>query len=320
MMVRSVQLSLCGVVLLGVSACGTMETAAPVTPVLHPTIAHERVFQTPEAAVDALVTAARNEQREELVQILGPKGKKLVYSGDKVADQNGRSRFAASFDAEHSLEQQKDGSYTLIVGEHEWPMPIPLVPVKGGWQWDTDAGDDEIINRRIGRNELSVIEVCRSYVEAQQEYGEMHPVGHHGRHIYAQHLISEKGKRDGLYWPVRDGEKESPLGPLIAKARAEGYDGKERKSIPYHGYYYKILREQGPHAPEGAESYINKHGHMTRGFALIAIPARYGNSGIMTFIVNDDGIVYQKNLGRNTDKIVREITAYDPDKSWTVVE
>lgn len=315
-------LALSGAALLVSACCDTQSLPPPSSATLRAADPHELVFQTPQEAVETLVGATRNDQTELMVKILGPKSKKLVYSGDKVADNAGRDKFVAAYDEAHELVRQNPDRDVLQVGANEWPMPIPLDMVQGGWQWNTAAGADEIINRRIGKNELNVIGVARSYVEAQNEYGDLHPVGKQGHHEYAQLLVSEKGKRDGLYWPVKEGEQESPLGPLVAKARAEGYADKDGhpQHAPYHGYFYKILKSQGAHAAGGAKDYTDKKGHMTRGFAFLAFPANYGNSGIMTFIISDNGIVYEKNLGPDTGKIAPFIAAYDPDTSWKVVE
>jgi hypothetical protein len=308
----------CGLLLL--SACCTTPPAPPPS-ALRAADPHEEVFQMPGDAVDALITANRNDDPAGIVKVLGPKAKKLVYSGDKIADQHMRARFLTAYDQAHELVQQNPDRDVLQVGEDEWPMPIPLDMVKTGWQWNTAAGYDEIINRRIGKNELNAIGVARAYVEAQDEYGDMHSFDH-GKHAYAQKLLSDKGQRDGLYWPVKDGEPESPLGPLVAHARAEGYVAKDGQTQyePYRGYFFKVLTEQGPHARGGAKNYANKTGAMTRGFALIAYPAKYGDSGIMTFIVNQHGIVHEKNLGPDTTTIASDITAYDPDGSWKMVE
>jgi hypothetical protein len=252
--------------------------------------------------------------------MLGPEGAKLIHSGDPVADRHGRTRFIAAYDEAHKLELDGDSKAILIVGTDQWPLPIPLVREHARWRFDTKAGADEILNRRIGRNELSVIEVCRAYVAAQREYAAKR-LGSGGSPEYAQHFMSTIGQRDGLYWPVKAGEEESPLGPLIARARAAGYrpGTPHVKPRPYYGYYFRILTQQGQIAPGGARKYI-VNGHMTGGFALIAYPATYADSGIMTFIVNQDGIVYQKNLGPATTHIAQQITQYDPDLSWQASE
>ncbi len=280
--------------------------------------ASQQTFATPTAAIDALIAANRGNHLRKLLAILGPEGAKLIHSGDPVADQRGRGLFVAAYDAAHKLERDGDSKAVLIVGADEWPLPIPLVRKHARWHFDTKAGADEILNRRIGRNELSVIEVCRAYATAQREYAAM-KLGPGGSVEYAQHFMSKFGERDGLYWPVKPGEEESPLGLLIARARAAGYrpGTPHPKPRPYYGYYFHILTQQGPNAPGGVKNYV-VDGHMTGGFALIAYPATYGDSGIMTFIVNQDGIVYQRNFGPDTPRIAAAITQYDPDGSWQV--
>jgi hypothetical protein len=273
-------------------------------------------FPTPEKAVEALVFATRNNHTTELVKILGPESKRLVYSGDDVADNAAREKFTAAYDKAHKMEEVSSDRVILDVGEEEWPMPIPLVHAQDGWRFDTKAGEQEILNRRIGRDELNVIEVCRAYVEAQRDFAALNP-----QHEYAQTIQSTAGKHDGLFWEVKDGERESPLGPLIASATAEGYEPTSAldKRVPYHGYYYKILKSQGEHAAGGKVDYI-VNGHMANGFALIAYPATYGDSGVMTFIVNQNGIVYETNLGPQTPGLVGHVTQYDPDASWRIVQ
>ena len=273
-------------------------------------------FATADQAVDALVAAVRKGDAEQTIRVLGPNGEKLVHSGDKVADREGRERFVKAYDAAHRVELQGEEAATLVVGPENWSLPIPLVRRNNRWHFDTVASAQKIIDRRVGRNELSVIEVCRAYVVAQREYAAEDRLGD-GLHEYAQKFASSAGRRDGLYWEA-SGAEQSPLGPLVARAHAEGYGNDEHgfKPSPYHGYYYHILTRQGPHAPGGAKDYV-VDGHMTRGYAMIAFPARWGDSGIMTFIVNHDGIVFQKNLGPDTKPLARAITEYDPDPSWS---
>ena len=281
-----------------------------------------RDFPSPDAAAAALAAAAHADDARALVGILGSGGRKLVYSGDRVADQHGRAQFAAAYDASHTIELQGDAKAILVIGQNEWPFPIPLVKRGASWRFDTKAGAQEILNRRIGRNELSAIQVVRAYVDAQLDYASADRQAD-GLREYAQHFMSSPGKHDGLYWPAAAGEPESPIGPLVADARAQGYGpaakgetAQPHRPQPYHGYYYKILTRQGPHAPGGALDYV-VNGHMIGGFALVAYPAKWGDSGIMTFIVNQDGVVYQKNLGPRTATLARAIAEYDPDPSWT---
>jgi hypothetical protein len=281
-----------------------------------PVCAQEQ-FNTPEEAVGALVSAAKAADAEAILAVLGPDGQEIISSGDPVADNNTREQFVAAYDAKHAIEFEGNGTQTLIIGDDDWPFPIPLTNNAGKWQFDTKAGLDEILSRRIGRNELSAIQVAQAYVQAQNEYAVLDPAGL-GRGVYAQRIVSRPGKKDGLYWPTTEGETPSPLGDLAAKASAEGYKAGE-KPIPYHGYYYRILTRQGAAASGGAYDYLVK-GKMKGGFALIAVPAEYGNSGIMTFVVNHDGIVFQSDLGPNTTKVAAKIDAFSPDQTWARAE
>ncbi len=302
--------------ILMLTACSTAATTSSIS---HGSDS-EQVFSTPEDAASALVEANRHSDKAAMLKILGPNGAKLISSGDPVADRESRQKFVDAYDASHELEAENENKEVLVIGEEEWPLPIPLVRVEnGGWRFDTKAGEQEILDRRIGHNELTVIEICRSYVDAQREYASA--THHNGKSpVYAEKFISSEGKHDGLYWPARNGEQESPLGPLLANARAEGYPaGEHHRHEPYHGYYFKILKQQGPDAAGGARNYI-VHGRMTGGFAMIAFPAAYGNSGIMTFIVNQNGIVFEKNLGPHSADIAGKITSYNPDKSWHVAD
>ena len=281
-----------------------------------PSVAQER-FKTPEAAVDALVAAAKAEDTKALVGVLGPDGRAIVSSGDPVADTNIRKKFVEAFEAKRAIEREGDGTQTLIIGADDWPFPIPLMNKAGEWQFETAAGLDEILRRRIGRNELAAIQVSLAYVQAQNEYASLDPGGL-GPHIYAQRIVSRRGKKDGLYWPTSEGDTPSPLGELAAQASAEGYKA-GAAPVPYHGYYYRILTRQGGDAPGGAYDYL-VNGKMIGGFGLLVFPAQYGNSGIMTFMVNQDATVYQKDLGSRTDELARKIDAFAPDQTWTKVE
>ncbi len=278
--------------------------------------AEQETFANPQQAVDSLVTAVRTSNKRELLRILGPQGAKLIFSGDRVADRQGREEFVSAYDEAHQIEQKAGDKATLVIGKDAWPFPIPVVRQNSVWRFDTAAGAQEILNRRIGRNELNVIQVCRAYVDAQREYFAKKREGN-GVREYARRFKSSPGKHDGLYWAVKPGEEESPFGPLVASATAEGYGGVHKKGrrSPYHGYYYRILKRQGKNAPGGAKDYI-VDGHMTGGFALLAFPAKWGDSGIMTFIVNQDGIVFEKNLGPDTAQIAPKITEFNPDLSW----
>ena len=271
-------------------------------------------FDTPDDAVNALVSAAKSGDAKAIIAVLGPEGEAVVSSGDPVADSNTREKFVSAYEAKHAIELEGNGTQTLIIGEDDWPFPIPLISNGGKWQFDTKEGLGEILRRRIGRNELSAVEVSLAYVQAQNEYATLDPEDL-GRGVYAQRIVSRTGKKDGLYWPTAEGETPSPLGELAAQASAEGYKAGE-KPIPYHGYYYRILTRQGAGAPGGAYDYLVK-GKMKGGFALIAVPAEYGNSGIMTFMVNHDGVVLEKDLGPDTTKLARKIDAFAPDQGWS---
>jgi hypothetical protein len=280
-----------------------------------PATAQEK-FKTPDDAATALFEAAKMQDKSAVLSVLGPKGREVISSGDAVADRSAREKFIAAFDAKHTLTADGDQA-TLVIGNDDWPFPIPLVKKHDKWSFDTAAGLDEILRRRIGRNELSAIQVCLAYVQAQNEYASLDPAGF-GPHAYAQRILSSPGKKDGLYWPSAEGEQPSPLGELAAEASAEGYKAGETP-IPYHGYYYRILKRQGPSAGGGAYDYVVK-GKMIGGFALLAYPAQYGNSGIMTFMVNHDGEVLQADLGPRTVEVARKIDAFAPDGTWTKVE
>jgi hypothetical protein len=281
-----------------------------------PSVAQER-FKTPEVAIDALVAAAKAGDTKALVGVLGPDGNAIVSSGDPVADTHTREKFVSAYEAKHAIEREGDGTQTLIIGADDFPFPIPLVNRTGEWQFDTAAGLDEILRRRVGRNELAAIQVSLAYVQAQNEYASLDPGGL-GPHVYAQRIVSRPGKKDGLYWPTAEGETPSPLGEFAAKAAAEGYKA-GAAPIPYHGYYYRILTRQGADAPGGAYDYL-VNGKMIGGFALLAFPAEYGNSGIMTFMVNQDGTVYQNDLGPKTAELARKIDSFAPDQTWTKIE
>ncbi|HUL18366.1 MAG TPA: DUF2950 domain-containing protein [Steroidobacteraceae bacterium] len=276
-------------------------------------------FDTPERAATALADAVRANDPARLERILGPAGRVLVESGDAVADREARARFAAEYARAHRIEPVSAKRAVLIVGAQSWPLPIPLVSSGSGWHFDAQSGAQEILNRRVGRNELAVMEVCREYVRAQREYAAL-GAAVHGPKVYAQHFLSRAGAHDGLYWPVQPGERPSPLGPLVAQARAAGYPVGESASSghrqPYKGYLFRILTRQGAHAPGGARNYLGTDGRMTAGFALLAYPARYGDSGVMTFIIDQHGILFEKDLGAKTAERAAAIESFDPDASW----
>jgi hypothetical protein len=278
--------------------------------------AKQKGFKSPEEAVTALVEAVKGNDTKGLMAIFGPAGKELIFSGDTVADKVGRERFITAYEGQHKLVNEGDAKVILVVGKEEWPLPIPLVKQGEIWLFNTKEGKEEILNRRIGKNELNAIKVCLAYVDAQREYATKDRDGDKVRE-YAQQFNSTPGKKNGLYWQAKEGEEQSPMGPLMAKAAKEGYAGIVH--TPYHGYYYRILKVQGTHAPGGAYSYVINR-KMMGGFALVAYPAEFGNSGIMTFIVNQDGVVYQKDLGKETEKIATAMTKYDPDETWQRVQ
>lgn len=274
-------------------------------------------YKTPQDAVDALVAAAKSNDIKSALRVFGRDGEEIMSSGDKVADERARQRFVASYDAKHQITMNGERHATLIIGDNDYPFPVPLLRVKGMWSFDTDEGLREILYRRIGRNELNTIQTCLAYVDAQQDYAAKDRTGA-GAGAYAQRFQSEAGKKNGLYWPTAPGEEQSPLGELFAAAAKQGYRAGEGRA-PYHGYYYKILTRQGPAAPGGALDYI-VNGKMMGGFALVAYPAEYRNSGVMTFMVNNEGTVFQKDLGPGTAATAEAMTAYNPGKGWTKVD
>jgi hypothetical protein len=271
----------------------------------------QQSFKTPEEAVEALASAAKAHDRKGVLAVLGPDASDLVSSGDEVADRSDRDRVIEAYDAKHQVVMEGADKAVLVLGNQDWPFPIPLVRKDGTWRFDTATGREEILFRRIGRNELAAIQAILAYVDAQQEYAEK---GIAGNGVYAQRIVSRPGTKDGLYWPAQSGEDESPLGDLAASAAAEGYRAGQQR-IPYHGYYYKVLTRQGPNAPGGALDYVVR-GKMIGGFALVAYPAQYDNSGVMTFVVNHQGTIYQKDLGPQTAGIATGMTAFNPDNTW----
>lgn len=277
----------------------------------------QRTFASPEEAAQALAAAVKAHDTKALLAVLGAEAQPLIHSGDPVADRKVGDGFLHSFEEAHGLATDEDGATILNVGKDDWPFPIPLVKSDAGWRFDAAAGTEEVLDRRIGSNELSAIQACLAYVDAQRDYYASNPEGASLLH-YAQKLASSPGKRDGLYWEAAPDEEESPLGPLFASARAEGYAAKG-KGDPYHGYHFRILTAQGPAAAGGAYDYVAQ-GKMIGGFALIATPATWDNAGVMTFIVNHDGVVFQKDLGPDTAKAAEAIKTFNPDDTWTRVE
>ena len=275
-------------------------------------------FESPDAAVMALIDAAAADGSDALHAVLGSDLDQLV-SGDPVADANDRDRFVELARQQADIEDETDDSALLVIGPDDWPFPIPLAKDDAGWYFDTKAGIEEILDRRIGGNELHAIAAERAFADAEREYAAADPDGD-GVHAYADRLLSSEGKRDGLFWPTKPGEPKSPMGPLVAEAVAEGYTAAKPGEGPraFHGYYFKVLKAQGPDAPGGARSYL-KDGRLTEGFGLLAWPANYDNSGVMTFQVNQRGLVYQKDLGEDTAKAVTAIDAYNPGDGWEAV-
>jgi hypothetical protein len=270
-------------------------------------------YKTPQDAVDALVATARSGDQKTALTVLGRGGEDIISSGDKVSDDAVRARFVASYDAKHQITLDGDSKAVLVIGDNDYPFPIPIERNKdGAWSFDTEAGRVEILARRIGHNELDTIQTCLAYVDAQNEYATKDRGA--GAGVYAQRFISTPGNKDGLYWPTAQGEEESPLGELFAAATRQGYRAGEGRS-PYRGYYYKILTRQGPEAVGGAVDYV-VNGKMIGGFALVAYPAEYRNSGVMTFIVNHDGTILQKDLGRDTAKLAEAMTSFNPGPAW----
>jgi hypothetical protein len=268
----------------------------------------QKTFSSPEEASSALVTATQNNDEQAMLDILGPDGKQIVLSGDETEDKQMRGDFVEKYQEMHRLVKEPDGTTSLYIGAENWPLPIPIINSGSSWYFDTEAGKKEILYRRVGENELSAIDVCKELVAAEKEY-------YSAQHDeYAQKIVSDDGQHNGLYWKVANAGPQSPIGPLLASA--DGYNKNQNSaSAPYHGYYYRILTRQGKNAPGEAKSYI-ANGRMTQGFAFVAYPAEYRSSGVMTFIMNEDGVVYQKDLGEKTDAIAKAMKEYNPNSSW----
>jgi DUF2950 family protein len=289
-----------------------------VTPLNAQAVSGQKTFSSPMEAVHALVEAARSGDPAQLEPLLGPKAKELIASGDAGAAKELLAGFVKAYGEKHSLSVEAQGFEYLQVGEGNWPFPFPIVRDGKVWYFDIDRGNEEILDRRIGRNELGAIAVCEGYVQSQSDYGSKGRDGNPSG-IYAQQFLSDPGKQNGLYWPVEKGQPTSPIGPLVANAAIEKSPGQSAAApTPYYGYLYKILVEQGPDAPGGAKSYV-VDGKLTAGFALVAYPAQYRYSGVMTFIVDQDGVVYQQDLGDQTSDLASKMTAYNPDSSWEPV-
>jgi hypothetical protein len=280
-------------------------------------VSTQKTFASPGEAVQAMISAATAGDTDQLIRIFGPQAEEILISGDEVADKRARENVLEKYSQMHRLVTEPDETVTLYIGAENWPFPVPLVNEGGVWFFDTTAGKDEILYRRIGQNELDTVDTLRALVAAQKEYAKSPQKGETAGH-YAQKLMSDEGKHNGLYWKSGPGEPESPIGPLVAEAAAQGYSRKDGP-VPFHGYIYKLLPSQGTNAPGGAMNYI-VNGKMTRGFAILAYPVDYRNSGVMTFIVNKNGKIYQKDLGTKTEAIASSMTAYNPDKTWKVAK
>ena len=277
-----------------------------------------KTFPTLEDAGTALVSAAKSDDQTSLLAIFGPDAKQVISSGDAVQDKNTAAAFVRGYDVMHRWRAMTDGSEVLLVGYDNFQFPIPLrKSADGQWFFDTAAGKEEILNRRIGRNELAVIDVCNAVVSAQAQYFSQLHDGSTTKQ-YAQKFISDPGRHNGLYWQSSEGDPQSPLGPLAAFATAEGYNIKPDAHAAFHGYFFRMLKGQTNRAPGGAKSYV-VDGKMTAGFAFVAYPAEYGNSGVMTFMINQDGVLLQKDLGKNTTEAVMAMSDFDPDPGWSIV-
>ena len=274
----------------------------------------ERTFASPEEASKALVTAVQSNDEKAMLDVLGPAAKQVISSGDQTEDADSRANFLRRYAEMHRFVEEPDETTTLYIGVKNWPTPIPLVSKAGAWYFDTEAGSQEILFRRIGRNEISTIRVCEELAAAETEYHETQ----HG--AYAEKMVSDPGQHNGLYWQAAAGEPQSPIGPLVALAFVQGYAGGAKGDTkPYRGYVFRVLTGQGKHAPGSAKSYM-AHGEMTEGFAFVAYPAEYRTSGVMTFIVCNDGVVYQKDLGAKTRAVAEALNTYDPDATWRKAE
>jgi len=303
-----------------VSLISAAVLVAAVSPLLPAVGAAEgqTYFVSPDAAVDALIEAAVADDPDALRRVLGPEIEEL-RSSDPVADAQERQAFAEAAVESAKIDESGDDRAVLVIGADDWPFPIPLVKDAAGWRFDTQAGADELMSRRIGSNELTTIDVLRELVEAEHEYQAVDRDGD-GVRAYAQRLLSTKGKRDGLYWPTKGDEPESPVGALVAEAAAQGYSaGKGDEQHPYHGYLFRLLDAQGAGAPGGEKGYRDAQGRLVGGFAILAYPVQYGVSGIMTFVIDQSGMLFQKDLGGETAAKAQAISRFDPDKSWTPV-
>ncbi|HZZ94612.1 MAG TPA: DUF2950 domain-containing protein [Usitatibacter sp.] len=310
-------------ILLGAACAALAASLSPsaypqpeATPAAAKSTVKQRTFATPAEAAKALAEAARAKKVQDLLAIVGPGSASWLFSGDMVADANDWAKFVAAYDEKNGLDSPDANRAVLQVGNDAWPFPAPIVKHGATWSFDANAGREEILNRRVGRNELDAMQTMLAIVDAQREYAQGDADGN-GYADYALRFRSTPGKKDGLFWPSADGEPQSPLGPLVAVAAKEGY-GKQAKGAKreaYHGYYYRILTAQGKNAPGGAYDYMVK-GKLLGGFAVVAWPANYGSSGVMSFLVNHDGVVYEKDLGAQTNALASSMSVYNPDATW----
>lgn len=268
----------------------------------------QKTFSTPVEASEALYTTAKSNDETELLEIFGPRGKEILYSGDEAEDAESRATFLQGYEEMHRLVEEPNGTVSLYIGARNWPVPIPIVKKQNDWYFDTEAGKQEILFRRIGRNEISAIQICRQLAAAEKEFSQKN-------HEYAAQIFSDEGKHNGLYWEASSSQPESPIGPLVALAAADGYAVKRRGTIPYRGYFFRILTSQGKNAPGGAKSYF-AGGKMTSGFAFVAYPAEHRSSGVKTFLVRTDGVVFEKDLGENTQAVAASMKRFNPDSTW----
>ena len=299
--------------------CGTVLVLSLSAPSAAAQTGNEETFSSPGDAVVALLVAVKAQDDAAIQQLFGSNATQIAHTGDAVADKNMRDNFLRRYDEMHRVVIEPDGTATLYVGADNWPLPVPIVKnASGHWYFDGVAGQKEVLYRRVGRNENDAIDVCHTLVQAQEDYASAPRDGDKTKH-YASKFLSDEGKQNGLYWKTSDDEEPSPIGPLLVSAQGEGYDIKQGKAAPFHGYYYRMLTKQGRNAKGGARDYV-VDGKLTRGFAFIAYPAEYRNSGVMTFIVNQSGVVYQKDLGAQTADIASTMQEYDPDSTWEQVE